>query len=119
MAPSDSKAPTNLNPKLNLLSKSAIFLLAAYQLLVSPILGPRCRFYPTCSSYAKQAFEEQGFSRGCILTLKRLAKCHPFNKGGIDEVPAEKMTVDNLFYRKARIDRKNIDHAQTTCNHSH
>ena len=119
MAPSDSKTSTNLNPKLNLLSKSAIFLLAAYQLLVSPILGPRCRFYPTCSSYAKQAFEEQGFSRGCILTLKRLAKCHPFNKGGIDEPPAEIITAGNLFYRKTHIDRENTDHAQTNCNHSH
>ena len=90
MAPSNSKTPTTLNPFLNILSQVAIFLIAAYQLLLSPLLGPRCRFYPSCSSYAKQAFKEQGFSRGSILTLKRLAKCHPFNKGGIDELPAEK-----------------------------
>ncbi len=119
MAPSNSKTPTTLNPFLNILSQVAIFLIAAYQLLLSPLLGPRCRFYPTCSSYAKQAFKEQGFSRGSILTLKRLAKCHPFNKGGIDELPAEKTSAGNLFYGKTQIDRENTDHAQTNCTHSH
>lgn len=59
----------------------------AYQHYVSPLLGPRCRFYPSCSSYAIQAFEAHGLLYGVFLTLKRLLKCHPGHPGGIDEVP--------------------------------
>ena len=109
MAPSNSKTPTTINPLLNILSQVAIFFLAAYQLLLSPLLGPRCRFYPTCSNYAKQAIKEQGLGRGCILTLTRLSKCHPFNKGGIDEVPSA------TFSNK----KDHVDHEQTNCTHSH
>ena len=63
-------------------------LIRAYQVCISPMLGPRCRFYPSCSQYASQAVSEHGVLRGGWLALKRLARCHPFNPGGVDEVPA-------------------------------
>ncbi|WP_207061497.1 membrane protein insertion efficiency factor YidD [Motiliproteus sp. SC1-56] len=62
-------------------------LIRGYQLLVSPVLGSNCRFYPTCSAYALQAIEEHGAWRGLYLGLRRLLRCHPFHPGGIDLVP--------------------------------
>ncbi len=62
-------------------------LITLYQLCLSPFLGNRCRFYPTCSSYAKEALEEHGVIKGSQLSLKRLAKCHPWHEGGVDPVP--------------------------------
>jgi putative membrane protein insertion efficiency factor len=59
----------------------------AYQLLVSPLLGPRCRFYPSCSSYAVQALRVHGPLRGTWLAGRRLLRCHPWNPGGPDPVP--------------------------------
>jgi putative membrane protein insertion efficiency factor len=58
-----------------------------YQRLVSPFLGPRCRFYPSCSQYAKEAVLKHGVLRGSALALGRLARCHPWNPGGVDAVP--------------------------------
>lgn len=62
-------------------------LIRAYQLLVSPLLGPRCRFYPSCSQYALEAIELHGALRGTLLALHRLSCCHPFHAGGYDPVP--------------------------------
>jgi putative membrane protein insertion efficiency factor len=62
-------------------------LIRAYQLLISPWLGPRCRFYPSCSTYALEALEQHGLARGGILALRRLARCHPGCAGGYDPVP--------------------------------
>ena len=59
----------------------------AYQLLVSPLLGPRCRFYPSCSSYAVEALRVHGPLRGTLLAARRLLRCHPWNPGGLDPVP--------------------------------
>jgi uncharacterized protein len=59
-----------------------------YQWTVSPLLGPRCRFYPSCSCYAHTAFERHGAWRGGWLAAKRLLRCHPFTDGGYDPVPA-------------------------------
>jgi hypothetical protein len=58
-----------------------------YQRLLSPLLGPRCRFHPTCSAYAVQALERHGVVRGSILAARRIARCHPLNEGGFDPVP--------------------------------
>lgn len=63
-------------------------LIRAYQLCVSPLLGPRCRFYPSCSSYALEALATHGAMRGSWLTLRRLGRCHPWHPGGFDPVPA-------------------------------
>jgi putative membrane protein insertion efficiency factor len=59
-----------------------------YQLLVSPTLGQTCRFYPSCSAYAVQALQQHGALRGTWLTARRLLRCHPWNPGGVDHVPA-------------------------------
>jgi putative membrane protein insertion efficiency factor len=63
-------------------------LIRAYQLVISPLLPPACRFYPSCSRYAATAVREHGIARGSWLALSRLARCHPWNPGGVDFVPA-------------------------------
>jgi uncharacterized protein len=62
-------------------------LIRAYQLVLSPLLGPRCRFYPSCSHYAIEAIESHGALRGSWLSARRICRCHPFNPGGFDPVP--------------------------------
>ena len=61
-----------------------IFFVRTYQLLISPLIGPCCRFYPSCSNYSIEAFQKYGALKGLYLTLKRLLKCHPFHPGGPD-----------------------------------
>ena len=61
--------------------------LRAYRLLVSPLLGPRCRFYPSCSQYAEIAVRRHGPLSGAWLAVRRVARCHPWNPGGVDLVP--------------------------------
>jgi len=58
-----------------------------YQLVVSPLLGPNCRFYPSCSQYALEAVARFGVLRGAYLAAARLARCHPWHEGGYDPVP--------------------------------
>jgi len=65
----------------------ALFLIRGYQLLLSPVLGRSCRFYPTCSDYTYQAIKKYGFFKGIFLGSKRLLKCHPFHPGGVDLLP--------------------------------
>ena len=62
-------------------------IIRIYQLAVSPLLGPRCRFHPSCSCYALSAIERHGALRGSWLGTKRLLRCHPFSEGGYDPVP--------------------------------
>ncbi|MFO7553928.1 MAG: membrane protein insertion efficiency factor YidD [Desulfobacterales bacterium] len=64
-----------------------LIFIRAYQLILSPVLAPACRFYPTCSEYAYQSILRYGFIKGFFLTLRRFLKCHPFHPGGIDPVP--------------------------------
>ncbi len=64
-----------------------IALIKLYQLLLSPFLGGRCRFYPSCSSYAVESLQKHGTVKGASLICKRVIKCHPWHKGGIDLVP--------------------------------
>ncbi len=61
-----------------------IFLIKIYQLTLRPFFGSVCRFEPTCSNYAIDAFKKHGCYKGFILTVKRLLKCHPYHKGGKD-----------------------------------
>jgi putative membrane protein insertion efficiency factor len=65
----------------------AIGLLRIYRYLLSPMLGPRCRFMPSCSEYAMQALHTHGAVRGGWLSARRLCKCHPWHPGGFDPVP--------------------------------
>ena len=62
-------------------------MIRGYQYLISPLLGPHCRFYPTCSCYAHTALERHGVIRGGWLALRRISKCHPWHPGGEDPVP--------------------------------
>jgi len=62
-------------------------LVRGYQYLVSPLIAPHCRFYPTCSHYALEALAAHGALRGAWLTLRRLARCHPLGGRGYDPVP--------------------------------
>ncbi|MFT6957268.1 MAG: putative membrane protein insertion efficiency factor [Halieaceae bacterium] len=64
-----------------------IFILHIYKASVSPFLGNNCRFYPSCSTYAKEAIETHGTIKGSYLALRRIGKCHPWHEGGIDHVP--------------------------------
>lgn len=64
-----------------------IFLIDGYRLLLSPFFGTQCRFYPTCSAYAREAIEIHGAVKGTWLTIRRIGKCHPWHEGGIDNVP--------------------------------
>lgn len=64
-----------------------IVLIRGYQLLLSPLLGNHCRFYPSCSQYAREAIERHGALRGGWLAIRRVLRCHPWHPGGIDPVP--------------------------------
>ncbi|AGM41783.1 hypothetical protein SPISAL_08445 [Spiribacter salinus M19-40] len=64
-----------------------IALLRAYRYVISPLLGPSCRFHPTCSCYAIEAVERHGALRGGYYALRRILRCHPFHPGGLDPVP--------------------------------
>ena len=67
---------------------AALVALKLYKKIISPLLPPACRFYPTCSEYAAQAISKHGLLRGGMLAAKRLAKCHPLHPGGFDPVPS-------------------------------
>jgi putative membrane protein insertion efficiency factor len=62
-------------------------LLRGYQYALRPLLGANCRFYPSCSDYAREAIERHGAVRGVWLAMRRLARCHPYHAGGYDPVP--------------------------------
>ena len=62
-------------------------LVRLYQLTFASLVGNCCRFQPTCSEYAKEAYQKYGFVKGTYLTIKRLLRCHPWAKGGYDPVP--------------------------------
>jgi len=64
-----------------------IGIIKLYQILISPLLGPNCRFHPTCSHYAIEAIAKHGIVKGGYLSVRRLIKCQPLHEGGFDPVP--------------------------------
>ncbi|MGB1237392.1 MAG: membrane protein insertion efficiency factor YidD [Pseudomonadales bacterium] len=77
-----------------ILSVFFLLLIKAYQYLISPLLGSNCRFYPTCSSYTREAIEVHGAIKGVWLGVKRILKCHPYSDGGVDLVPQKACKTD-------------------------
>lgn len=69
------------------MSKVLIVLVRIYQVVISPMLGPRCRFYPSCSNYAIEAVRVHGALRGSGMAAWRVLRCNPFSNGGLDPVP--------------------------------
>lgn len=79
--------PVRRRPVAQAMQTVLIALLRFYKVAVSPLLGDRCRFYPSCSDYAREAIQYHGAARGTYLAARRLCRCHPFSAGGIDLVP--------------------------------
>jgi len=77
-------------------SRVAALFVRAYQVAVSPLIGPRCKYHPTCSQYALDALREYGFVRGTILAGWRLLRCNPWSHGGVD------YARDQTLFRAAR-----------------
>ena len=69
------------------MSRLLILCIRFYQIFISPLKPPTCRFYPTCSAYAIEAIQKKGPVKGTWLAIKRIAKCHPVHSGGYDPVP--------------------------------
>lgn len=69
------------------MTRILLFLIKAYQYLISPMLGPSCRYTPTCSEYAEQAVKKYGPLKGGWLGVKRIGRCHPWHDGGYDPLP--------------------------------
>lgn len=67
-----------------------IVVIRVYQYLISPLIGPHCRFHPSCSHYSVEAIQRHGAIQGSYLALRRLARCHPWHPGGLDPVPLKK-----------------------------
>ena len=79
-----------------IIKRALILLLRFYQVCISPLKPPSCRFYPTCSHYALEAVQVHGAARGAWLSAKRLVKCGPWHPGGYDPVPAPAKHHDNI-----------------------
>jgi putative membrane protein insertion efficiency factor len=69
------------------LLKLPMLLLRGYQIAISPLMPPSCRFHPCCSNYALEALREHGTAKGGWLAVRRICRCHPWNAGGFDPVP--------------------------------
>ncbi|TBR18982.1 MAG: membrane protein insertion efficiency factor YidD [Chitinophagaceae bacterium] len=72
---------------LQILSLPFIAVIKIYQWIISPLLGPKCRFTPTCSHYAEEAIKKYGIIKGIWLSIKRISRCHPWGGSGYDPVP--------------------------------
>ncbi|HEV2753606.1 MAG TPA: membrane protein insertion efficiency factor YidD [Solirubrobacteraceae bacterium] len=76
---------------MTVLRRIAVLPIRVYQLVVSPALGPRCRYHPSCSRYAIEAIEQYGILRGVVLAGWRLLRCNPFSRGGHDPVSTQRL----------------------------
>lgn len=81
------RAHAQPGPVSRVLASPFIWMILLYRVTLSPFIGGQCRFHPTCSIYGLEAYRSHGAWRGTILTVARLGRCHPFNKGGYDPVP--------------------------------
>ena len=74
---------------MNIFTYILIKFIKIYKYLISPLIGPSCRFLPTCSEYSIEALRTYGFSKGLVLSLKRIMSCHPWGNSGFDPVKKE------------------------------
>jgi uncharacterized protein len=86
--PAGTPASRPDRPPAGLFARGLLFIIRMYRLVLSPMLGPSCRYIPTCSHYAEDAIKTWGPLRGMALGAWRIARCHPFSAGGLDPVPA-------------------------------
>ncbi len=92
--PQPDMAAASGPPAHSAAARGLLGLLAGYRRFISPVLGPRCRFYPTCSAYAVEAVSRYGAGKGSVLAVRRLLRCHPFHPGGHDPVPVRHLADD-------------------------
>jgi hypothetical protein len=72
---------------MNIMARILMWMIRAYQVILSPLFGQQCRFYPTCSQYALEAINRHGAIVGSYYTIRRLMRCHPWHAGGHDPIP--------------------------------
>ncbi|MGV1008649.1 MAG: membrane protein insertion efficiency factor YidD [Dermatophilaceae bacterium] len=87
MTPAVGDPATPSRTLTQVLAVPLVWAVRLYQLVLSPMLAQQCRFYPSCSAYAVTALTRFGVFRGSWLVVRRLARCHPWNPGGVDHVP--------------------------------
>lgn len=75
-----------------------VIFIKIYQYLISPVLGPHCRYEPSCSAYAVEALQRFGVIKGLWLAVKRLSRCHPWHEGGYDPVPPLDSKSNSLYH---------------------
>lgn len=80
-------------------SRCLIALVYVYKYCISPVIGPRCRFYPTCSTYMIEAIQLHGPIKGTLMGLRRIGRCHPYNDGGYDPVPGSVEEQNNISHK--------------------
>jgi uncharacterized protein len=85
-------------PTTTLSARAALSLIRGYRRYLSPLLGQRCRFHPSCSCYATDAIERHGAARGAVLAFFRIVRCNPLCEGGMDPVPAR---FPRRFWRRS------------------
>lgn len=85
---------------MNHVARALVAPIRLYQRLISPLLGARCRFHPSCSEYAAQSILRHGPVRGLYLSARRVLRCHPWNPGGVDQVP------QTFSWRHSRLGRE-------------
>ncbi|NCD19511.1 MAG: membrane protein insertion efficiency factor YidD [Actinobacteria bacterium] len=79
---------------MNPLQRMATILIRGYQLFISPMFPPSCKYYPSCSAYAIEAVRVQGFFKGTALAVWRVLRCNPYSRGGVDFPPGSTMAVE-------------------------
>src|SRR3989338_1636866 len=96
-----------------MLQKLAQLLIKLYQVTLSPLIGNQCRYHPTCSCYAHEAYEKFGFIKGSILTIFRICNCHPYSKRPwTDPVPERFAILDIIRYKQSNSKQSETKHSK-------